>query len=418
MKLINLFFCCVLVFGLMACSQASHSENPNVIGDPPPPPSAVIQPVMAAQGPMRTIQVPAKTIRQNVKVFTQAASVSERVIPPVTRTITKQVVDRPARTIERTIPAQTQTRTIRDPQTGQTRTETIVVREASTDVQVIPPTYRTIQETVIVQEARVESVTIPPQYRTETVELLKPRDPFHWGLDPDNSLPFFNPPPTPIQQDIDNRYFKPSIETDKHPSLRDVYEQITSTLTSDTSLRYGYRVYKYKSGYAILTDPERIDNDGKVQTTETGTRLDMRQENARNFREYIQAFFRVPENRIRYIAFIVTAERHIESSPDIATPDGLKDIFLSGGTHRALPLNILADYEFDDRYRVQVRVYEFPSLPKVKINATPEAISGGLNQETALVELEAYDPDSFIPVKFENHMKGSFALREFFGTTQ
>ena len=129
----------------------------------------------------------------------------------------------------------------------------------------------------------------------------------------------------------------------------------------------------------------------------------MRQQNATNFKEYIEAFLRPPENRVRYIAFIVTSKRHIEPTSNPATQQMLDVVFQSGGTRRSLPLEILEQYEFDDSYRVQVRVYEFPTMPKVKTAETDDNIlEAGLNQETRLVELSTYDPSEFTPIKFKN----------------
>ena len=266
------------------------------------------------------------------------------------------------------------------------------------------------------QEASTNLVTIPPVYGTERVQVLKPKDPFTWTLDPDNTLPYFKPPPTTVTEDIDNRYFTVAGEDrSRRPNLREVFNKITSVLSSHESLEYGYRVYKYEKGFAILTDPERIHNDGTIHIDDNGERVELRQQNARNFKEYIEAFLRPPENRIRYIAFIVTSKRHIEPTPNSATQQMLDVAFQSGGTRRSLPLEILEQYEFDESYRAQVRVYEFPTMPKMQTVGTEEGIlENGLSQETRLVEISTYDPGEFTPMKFKNHTRGSFVLNELF----
>ena len=256
----------------------------------------------------------------------------------------------------------------------------------------------------------------PPPVADPTLHILKPKGPFTWTLDSQNSLPYFNPPPTTVKEDIDNNYFT---VTDggrsRKPNLREVFEKITSVLSSHVSLDYGYRVFKYEKGFAILTDPERIHNDGAIKLDGDGERADLLQQNATNFREYIEAFLRPPENRIRYIAFIVTSNRHIEATSASGTQEMLDITYQSGGTRRSLPLDLLTQYEFDNSYRVQVRVYEFPMMPQVQAVETGENVmAAGLIQETQSLELSTYDPSKFTPLKFRHHTSGSFALNEIF----
>ena len=251
------------------------------------------------------------------------------------------------------------------------------------------------------------------------MQIMKPIGPFSWALEieqvSNNTLPYFTPPPTSVVEDIDNDYFTITEEgRSRNSNLREVFEKITSVLSSHESLDYGYRVFKYEKGFAILTDPERIHNDGAIKLDGDGERADLLQQNATNFREYIEAFLRPPENRIRYIAFIVTSNRHIEASAS-GTQEMLDITYQSGGTRRSLPLDLLTQYEFDNSYRVQVRVYEFPTMPQVQAVETGENVmAAGLIQETQSLELSTYDPSKFTPLKFRHHTSGSFALNEIF----
>jgi len=406
-RLLSIFAAAVIVASCSAAENAANKAKEVSVGGVAPLPH---------DPSTRLIRIPAAVTFEERSVIVEEAKTREVSVPPTYRTVQKRVIDRPARTVERVAPAPTRQITRTDPVTGETRTETIVAQEAYSEVVVIPPTYRTVTEKVIDKEASTRIVTVPPVFRTERVQILKPKHPFTWALDPENNLPYLKPPPTTVKEDIDNRYFTVTEEgRSRRPNLREVFDKLTSVLSSHESLDYGYRVYKYEKGFAILTDPERIHNDGTIHIDEDGERIDMRQQNATNFKEYIEAFLRPPENRVRYIAFIVTSKRHIEPTSNPATQQMLDVVFQSGGTRRSIPLEILEQYEFDDSYRVQVRVYEFPTMPKVKTAETDDNIlEAGLNQETRLVELSTYDPSEFTPIKFKNHTRGSFVLDEIF----
>lgn len=419
------YFYSVVFLGLVACSAPNSSESVGYRGPASVEPAGELpQAVMA--------NIPADVIYEEVQVLVEPAITREVSIPPRYETVTKRVIDQPARTVERVIPSPSPSPSPSpppppppppnsDPVAGVPVPVPRISGPAPIVERVhIPPSYKTITERVLVQPAASEIIEIPPVYRTERREVLKPRHPFSWALDPENTLPYFSPPATTVQEDINNDFFKKEVDGQYvNPNLRDVFEHITGVLSRHDTLSYPYRVFKYEKGYAILTDPERIKRDGNIDIDTEGVRRDLEQKNARSFNEYISAFLRAPENRMRYIAFIVTSKRHIETSPDVATPQTLRVTLNTGGTHRSLPLELLEKYEFDDTYRVQVRVYEFPSVPKIEqLPHTLDGIGSTLGPETRLAEIKAYDPTTFAPLKFRAHKRGSFILAEFFNESQ
>ncbi len=92
---------------------------------------------------------------------TPPSNTQERVIPAVTRQVTRRVVRTPARSMERSIPAITRQLSRRDAVTGAVITETVVIREASTELVTIPATYETVTEAVTDQSGYTEYVVIP-----------------------------------------------------------------------------------------------------------------------------------------------------------------------------------------------------------------------------------------------------------------
>jgi len=109
---------------------------------PPPPPTVAIAEADVAVAPTRTV---------------------ERVIPAVTKTISRRVVKTPARTTERVIPAITKDVTVRVENGDGTFTDvtkTFVIQEASTELVTIPAIFETVSETVVVTPATVEYIVL------------------------------------------------------------------------------------------------------------------------------------------------------------------------------------------------------------------------------------------------------------------
>ena len=106
----------------------------------------------------------------------------ERVIPAVTKSVSRRVVKTPASTIERVIPAITKDVTVRvenDDGTFTNVTKTFVIQEASTELITHPPVYETVYETVMVREAYTELVVMNADgsIASRTLKVKPPKPP-------------------------------------------------------------------------------------------------------------------------------------------------------------------------------------------------------------------------------------------------
>ena len=87
----------------------------------------------------------------------------ERVIPAITKQVSRRVVKTPASTIERVIPAITKVVTVQvktEDGIYKNVTKTFVIQEASTEYITLPVVYETVNETVVVREASTELVVM------------------------------------------------------------------------------------------------------------------------------------------------------------------------------------------------------------------------------------------------------------------
>jgi len=104
--------------------------------------------------------------------------VVERVIPAVTKQVTRRIIKSPASSVERVIPAITKQVTVRvKTENGSYKnvTKTFVIQEASTEIITIPPTYETVTETVVVKESGTEFIFLNADGRILSRELKTKR---------------------------------------------------------------------------------------------------------------------------------------------------------------------------------------------------------------------------------------------------
>ena len=116
-----------------------------------------VRPAPALTAPVTTAPSP------EPRTTDASTHVVERIIPAVTKQVTRRVVKTPASTQERVIPAITKEVTVRVKTEGGTYkdvTTTFVIQEASTELITIPSVYGTVTETIVVQEAYTELVVM------------------------------------------------------------------------------------------------------------------------------------------------------------------------------------------------------------------------------------------------------------------
>ena len=180
---------------------------------------------------------------------------------------------------------------------------------------------------------------------------------FSWNSIPTPHPKTFAPPRTDVKDNIPRSFF---VEPGQPlPSLKDVFYKIESALESH-SPKYSYQVYKYRNGFAILTDDELIDRNGKIRLSRANERLLPERKDKYGFFRSFLNLFNESNDRFRYFAFIVSTGA-IPSSREPVTPELLQNIYTDGSTRDELPFDILAEHAFTEHYSVQVRVYEFKS---------------------------------------------------------
>lgn len=125
---------------------------------------------------VRTVEIPATYKTVKTRVVTTPASTEEIVTPAVYKTVTRQVVDTPASTREIAIPAEYQTverRVIDTPAStrkvaiaavSETVKRRVVDTPASFLEEIIPAVYKTETRKVIDQPATTREITVPAQY--------------------------------------------------------------------------------------------------------------------------------------------------------------------------------------------------------------------------------------------------------------
>ncbi|MDT0594526.1 hypothetical protein [Glaciecola petra] len=279
---------------------------------------------------------PAKMRTVEVRKLVRPASIQERVIPPVTKQITTRVIDKPASYQERTIPASTSAQTRRVVK----RPEQVVSRQ-------LPKEERTVKRFYLKSNDQAYS------YVPELIQ-----DKFVWPSS--NTLTEFIPPQTEVKMDIPQQVCGYTQEGTQ-ASLMQVHDNLSAVLNKH---RYQKRVFKYPHGFAILTLPERIDEQAEtIFTPNSNIRIGLDEHPIDSLGSYFSILFTKPKTKYRYIAFIVSAIDNIESSGEKASPEGLQAIFAEGGLTSDLPQS-LHDYGFTNEYKCQAWVYEFSRIDR------------------------------------------------------
>jgi len=222
--------------------------------------------------------------------------------------------------------------------------------------------------------APVAAITLPPTTRSApafpTVRIPVVRQIrshfdlgtiFEWSLIEENRrLAMFTSPKTTLKQDIPREVFLAGKQGNAPLSIYDVHEHIRTAITKDQGSNqpgYSSSTLGFEKGFAILTNVERIHDNGQTYVDDAGDRIKMSSHPVEGLDDYIRLLLTTPKRHARAFAFIVTADTNIVQ-PDAALPTS--DNMARDITRGVVRLPIELDkYPYTAQHTCTLLIYEY-----------------------------------------------------------